>query len=151
MVINCLYCQKYAHFKWHFIQCLSTFNFFVLTHCEMCFIFFFLQTDEIDGTLLGTLNGERNSQSNIDAINRQLNLSLPATPPSGLTQQQLKRRHIFAAIVSSECSYVATLQRLVNVSNSCKMPFRLLRFRNVWPINSELIKHQLNASRMSIK
>lgn len=92
---------------------------------------FFLQTDEIDGTLLGTLNGERNSQSNIDAINRQLNLSLPATPPSGLTQQQLKRRHIFAAIVSSECSYVATLQRLVNVSNSCKMPFRLLRFRNV--------------------
>lgn len=75
----------------------------------------FLQSDEIDGTLLGSING-RNSQSHIDAINRQLNLTLPATPPSGLTQQQLKRRHIFAAIVSSECSYVATLQRLVNVS-----------------------------------
>ncbi|XP_055305474.1 rho guanine nucleotide exchange factor 10-like protein isoform X2 [Sitodiplosis mosellana] len=71
------------------------------------------ETDEIDGALLGALNG-RNSQSHIDAINRQLNLTLPATPPSGLSQQQLKRRHIFAAIVHSECSYVATLQRLVN-------------------------------------
>lgn len=81
------------------------------------------QTDEIDGALFGTLNG-RNSQSHIDAINRQLNLTLPATPPSGLSQQQLKRRHIFAAIVHSECSYVATLQRLVNVSFS--LPFGLL-------------------------
>lgn len=81
-----------------------------------------LQSDELDGTLLGAFNG-RSSQSNIDAINRQLNLTLPATPPSGLSQQQLKRRHIFAAIVSSECSYVATLQRLVNVS--FELPFRL--------------------------
>ncbi|XP_030380737.1 rho guanine nucleotide exchange factor 10-like protein [Scaptodrosophila lebanonensis] len=37
---------------------------------------------------------------------------LPAPP--GLSQQQLKRRHIVAAIVHSENSYVATLQRLVN-------------------------------------
>lgn len=40
---------------------------------------------------------------------------LPPAPP-GLSQQQLKRRHIVAAIVHSENSYVATLQRLVNVS-----------------------------------
>lgn len=97
----------------HFIVFNFNWNFFV-------FFFFdtltFLQSDEIDGSLLGSING-RNSQSHIDAINRQLNLTLPATPPSGLTQQQLKRRHIFAAIVNSECSYVATLQRLVNVSS----------------------------------
>jgi hypothetical protein len=45
---------------------------------------------------------------------RQLPPSLPPAPP-GLTPQQLKRRHIVAAIVHSENSYVATLQRLVNV------------------------------------
>ncbi|KAL7293203.1 hypothetical protein TKK_0013347 [Trichogramma kaykai] len=39
--------------------------------------------------------------------------SLP-TAPSNLTPQQLKRRHIVAAIVHSENSYVSTLQRLVN-------------------------------------
>lgn len=39
---------------------------------------------------------------------------LPPTP-DGLSQQQLKRRHIVAAIIHSENSYVATLQRLVNV------------------------------------
>ncbi|XP_066993749.2 rho guanine nucleotide exchange factor 10-like protein [Anabrus simplex] len=44
---------------------------------------------------------------------RQLPPSLPP-PPAGLTPQQLKRRHIVAAIVHSENSYVATLQRLVN-------------------------------------
>lgn len=79
------------------------------------------QSDELDGALLGSLNGQ-NSQSNIDAINRRMNLTLPATPPSGLSQQQLKRRHIFAAIVHSECSYVATLQRLVNVSFENAIP-----------------------------
>ena len=45
---------------------------------------------------------------------RQLPPSLPPAP-AGLTPQQLKRRHIVAAIVHSENSYVATLQRLVNV------------------------------------
>lgn len=90
----------------------------------MTFFLLSLQSDEIDGTTLESING-RNSQSNIDAINRQLNLTLPATPPSGLSQQQLKRRHIFAAIVSSECSYVATLQRLVNVSLSLYIYWKL--------------------------
>ena len=108
MAINCLYCQRYVIFKLHHQ---------FMHRSSIDFRFSFLkQTDEIDGALLGALNG-RNSQSHIDAINRQLNLTLPATPPSGLSQQQLKRRHIFAAIVHSECSYVATLQRLVNVSS----------------------------------
>lgn len=40
--------------------------------------------------------------------------TLPPTP-SGLSHQQIKRRHIVAAIIHSENSYVATLQRLVNV------------------------------------
>lgn len=40
--------------------------------------------------------------------------TLPPTP-AGLSHQQLKRRHIVAAIIHSENSYVATLQRLVNV------------------------------------
>ncbi|KAK3912010.1 Rho guanine nucleotide exchange factor 10 [Frankliniella fusca] len=44
---------------------------------------------------------------------RQLPPSLPPAP-SNLTPQQLKRRYIVAAIVHSENSYVATLQRLVN-------------------------------------
>lgn len=47
-------------------------------------------------------------------LGRQITPSLPAAP-AGLSQQQLKRRHIVAAIVHSENSYVATLQRLVNV------------------------------------
>lgn len=64
------------------------------------------------------MNKRINSHSNVDAINRQLNLTLPASAPIGLSQQQLKRRHIFAAIVQSECSYVATLQRLVNVNKN---------------------------------
>lgn len=45
---------------------------------------------------------------------RQTPPALPPTP-SNLTPQQLKRRHIVAAIVHSENSYVSTLQRLVNV------------------------------------
>nr|CAD7602011.1 unnamed protein product [Timema genevievae] len=48
---------------------------------------------------------------------RQIPPSLPP-PPHNITPQQLKRRHIVAAIVHSENSYVATLQRLVNVSRS---------------------------------
>lgn len=44
---------------------------------------------------------------------RQLPPTLPP-PPANLTQQQIKRRMIVAAIVHSENSYVATLQRLVN-------------------------------------
>lgn len=46
----------------------------------------------------------------------QLLTPMPPVPPAGLTQQQLKRRHIVAAIAHSEISYVATLSRLVNVS-----------------------------------
>ncbi|CAH1995746.1 unnamed protein product [Acanthoscelides obtectus] len=44
---------------------------------------------------------------------RQLPPTLPP-PPQNLTPQQLKRRMIVAAIVHSENSYIATLQRLVN-------------------------------------
>ncbi|XP_018562299.1 rho guanine nucleotide exchange factor 10 [Anoplophora glabripennis] len=44
---------------------------------------------------------------------RQVPPSLPPAPPN-LTPQQLKRRMIVAAIVHSENSYIATLQRLVN-------------------------------------
>jgi len=47
-------------------------------------------------------------------------LALPPVP-TNLTQSQLKRRHIIAAIVHSENSYVATLQRLVNVSSSVSL------------------------------
>ena len=39
-------------------------------------------------------------------------------PPASLTPEQQKRRHIVASLVHSENSYVATLQRLVNVSLS---------------------------------
>lgn len=46
---------------------------------------------------------------------RHIPVTLPPAP-SGMTQQQLKRRHIVAAIIHSENSYVASLQRLVNVS-----------------------------------
>lgn len=46
---------------------------------------------------------------------RQVPPSLPP-PPQNLTAQQMKRRMIVAAIVHSENSYIATLQRLVNVS-----------------------------------
>lgn len=46
---------------------------------------------------------------------RQVPPTLPPAPPN-LSPQQLKRRMIVAAIVHSENSYVATLQRLVNVS-----------------------------------
>ncbi|KAK0160358.1 hypothetical protein PV328_007776 [Microctonus aethiopoides] len=44
---------------------------------------------------------------------KQVLPTLPPSPPN-LNTQQLKRRHIIAAIVHSENSYVATLQRLVN-------------------------------------
>ncbi|XP_055618357.1 uncharacterized protein LOC129763377 isoform X2 [Toxorhynchites rutilus septentrionalis] len=47
------------------------------------------------------------------AERRHIPVALPPAPP-GLTQQQLKRRLIVAAIVHSENSYVASLQRLVN-------------------------------------
>lgn len=36
-------------------------------------------------------------------------------PPDALTSVQLRRRHVVAAIIHSENSYVATLQRLINV------------------------------------
>ena len=46
---------------------------------------------------------------------RQQPPTLPPMP-SGLTPEQLKRRHIVASLVHSENNYVASLQRLVNVS-----------------------------------
>ena len=45
--------------------------------------------------------------------------SLPPIP-SGLTAAQIKRRHIVASIVHSENNYVATLHRLVRVSQYLK-------------------------------
>ncbi|XP_055585651.1 uncharacterized protein LOC129738466 isoform X2 [Uranotaenia lowii] len=47
------------------------------------------------------------------AERRHIPVALPPAP-SGLSQQQLKRRMIVTAIVHSENSYVASLQRLVN-------------------------------------
>ena len=46
---------------------------------------------------------------------RQQPPSLPLAP-AGLGLEQLKRRHIVASLVHSENNYVASLQRLVNVS-----------------------------------
>ncbi|XP_046801704.1 rho guanine nucleotide exchange factor 10 [Lucilia cuprina] len=57
--------------------------------------------------------GSRANGTARSAHNRLVQPMLPPAPP-GLSQQQLKRRHIVAAIVHSENSYVATLQRLVN-------------------------------------
>lgn len=59
-------------------------------------------------------------RSNKKALANSL-LILPTLPPAppGITPEQLKRRHIVEAIVHSENSYVATLQRLVNVSIFC--------------------------------
>ncbi|XP_054088382.1 uncharacterized protein LOC105218092 [Zeugodacus cucurbitae] len=57
--------------------------------------------------------GSRANGSATNAHTRLITPMLPPAPP-GLSQQQLKRRHIVAAIVHSENSYVATLQRLVN-------------------------------------
>lgn len=41
-------------------------------------------------------------------------------PPDSLTSVQQRRRHVVAAIIHSENSYVATLQRLVNVSGNLR-------------------------------
>lgn len=62
------------------------------------------------------------SRANGTARTTHSRLIVPMLPPAppGLSQQQLKRRHIVAAIVHSENSYVATLQRLVNVSTISK-------------------------------
>jgi hypothetical protein len=49
-------------------------------------------------------------------------------PPSGLTGEQVKRRHIVAAIVHSENSYMATLQRLVHVSSRFFYKTKLISF-----------------------
>lgn len=64
-----------------------------------------LPEEEETGTGLGGYTFQR----------RQQPPTLPPPPP-GLTGEQVKRRHIVAAIVHSENSYVATLQRLANVS-----------------------------------
>ena len=50
-------------------------------------------------------------------MGRQQPPSMPSIPP-GLSPEQLKRRHIVASLVHSENNYVASLQRLVNVSFS---------------------------------
>lgn len=43
-------------------------------------------------------------------------------PPESLTAVQLRRRHVVAAVIHSENSYVNTLQRLVNVSRTTSDP-----------------------------
>lgn len=65
-----------------------------------------MELDMSQNSNLFTLKGERSYQ---------MPPALPAAP-AGLDEQQIKRRHIVAAIIHSENSYVATLQRLVNVS-----------------------------------
>lgn len=71
------------------------------------------ETDEELKTLgLTQVNGTKHCAT-LPAAVRQVAPSLPPAP-TGLNPQQLKRRHIVAAIVHSENSYVATLQRLVN-------------------------------------
>lgn len=68
-------------------------------------------------TTTSTLKATTGVNSSSSSINpSQLLTPMPPTPPAGLSQQQLKRRHIVAAIAHSEISYVATLSRLVNVS-----------------------------------
>jgi len=52
------------------------------------------------------------------AFQRRMQPPTLPPPPPGLSGEQVKRRHIVAAIVHSENSYMATLQRLVNVSFS---------------------------------
>lgn len=92
----------------------------------MFFLFYFLQNDDDDlASLTASTSrfdldfmippGSRANGTARTAHNRLVQPMLPAAPP-GLSQQQLKRRHIVSAIVHSENSYVATLQRLVNVS-----------------------------------
>lgn len=66
-------------------------------------------TGRTNGTLLATAGATLRN-----AVTRKITPSLPPAP-AGLSQQELKRRHIVAAIIHSENSYVATLQRLVNV------------------------------------
>lgn len=63
-----------------------------------------------------------NSELTSTALQQQIPLrrTAPPTlppPPPGLTELQRKRRLIVQSIVHSENSYVATLQRLVNVSD----------------------------------
>lgn len=72
-----------------------------------------MQTEE-DSLHGGLING-RHAAANSAALGAARHLT-PTLPPApiGLSAQQLKRRHIFAAIVHSENSYVATLHRLVN-------------------------------------
>lgn len=60
-----------------------------------------------------------------------MELRLPETPPPGLNQQQLKRRYIFDAIVHSECSYISTLYRLVNVSKQSETLKFFAFFKNL--------------------
>lgn len=74
---------------------------------NFCLMFKF-QLDEENG--MQQFAGECLPQSR-----RQIPPSLPPAPPD-MTPKQLKRRMIVAAIVHSENNYVATLQRLVNVS-----------------------------------
>ncbi|KAA0198986.1 hypothetical protein HAZT_HAZT008137 [Hyalella azteca] len=56
--------------------------------------------------------------------------SLPSIP-TGLTAQQIKRRHIVASIVHSENNYVATLHRLVRVRRA---RFRARQVRDTLPL-----------------
>jgi hypothetical protein len=64
---------------------------------------------------------------NAPPTRRQQPPTLPPMP-SGLTPEQLKRRHIVASLVHSENNYVASLQRLVNVRPSDILTTKVVYF-----------------------
>ena len=81
---------------------------------------------EEEEQMLHSTNGSSSAPNSILVSNVGTLSTKPASPrvpapqmptmPASLTPEQQKRRHIVASLVHSENSYVATLQRLVNVS-----------------------------------
>lgn len=60
-------------------------------------------------------------------------------PPDTLTPIQLRRRHVVAAIIHSENSYVATLQRLINVSH-CHTFYVILVYKSIVLLIAKFVK-----------
>ena len=83
---------------------------------------------EEEEQMLHSTNGSSSAPNSILVSNVGTLSTKPASPrvpapqmppaPASLTPEQQKRRHIVASLVHSENSYVATLQRLVNVSSN---------------------------------
>ena len=81
---------------------------------------------EEEEQMLHSTNGSSSAPNSILVSNVGTLSTKPASPrvpapqmppaPASLSPEQQKRRHIVASLVHSENSYVATLQRLVNVS-----------------------------------